>query len=183
MSKSSNSKQKISAEIPKEDYELIKLLADQNSQSVSEWIRQAIQKGIPEALRKKVVSVDPLDKVNAMLEAEEDLGPIPTLPLPPAAEALIDMSLRKPQADDPDPYGISARAEGKRMAEATADYVKREGTAPHACVYLVKGGSAHFRDVECEGTCTSPKQNGRVCFWPSQVARNCDAYRPRHVPR
>lgn len=183
MSKPSNLKQKISAEIPKEDYELIKMLANQNDLTVSEWIRQAIQKGIPADLKKKIVSVEPLDKLNAMLEAEEDAGPIPTLPLPPMAEALINAATHRTQIDDSDPYGTSARAENKLHSEATAAYIKREGTAPHACIYLVKGSTPHFRDTECEGTCTSPKQNGRVCFWPSQVARNCDAYRPRHVNR
>ncbi len=56
-------------------------------------------------------------------------------------------------------------------------------TAPqvpgHPCVHLKSGAPLGFRTEDCQGTCGSPKQEGRVCHWVAQVAPQCPAYGPR----
>lgn len=49
----------------------------------------------------------------------------------------------------------------------------------HPCAHLKAGAPFGFRDQDCQGTCGSPKQEGRVCHWVAQVAPQCPAYGPR----
>lgn len=49
----------------------------------------------------------------------------------------------------------------------------------HPCAHLKAGAPFGFRDQDCQGTCGSPKQEGRVCHWVSQVASQCPAYGPK----
>jgi len=45
----------------------------------------------------------------------------------------------------------------------------------HPCRFLDKGQTPHFQG-QSEGTCRHPSQNGRVCFWAAQTARQCDSF-------
>lgn len=65
------------------------------------------------------------------------------------------------------------------VSEAPIDMQKQEEVPSHPCDFLYAGAPAPFKESECSGTCGSPSQRGRVCFWASQSAANCPHFRPR----
>ena len=51
----------------------------------------------------------------------------------------------------------------------------------HPCTFLNPTVPPQWRAQECQGVCQNPSQSGRVCFWASNVARQCQSFRPKRV--
>lgn len=53
----------------------------------------------------------------------------------------------------------------------------------HSCMFLSLEFDPKFPPGQSSGTCRSPRQDGRVCFWNTDSAVSCPAFRPFRVQR
>ena len=74
---------------------------------------------------------------------------------------------------------ISMSPQAQTQLAAEAIHAAQAPLNLHACAYLNPEPPQGFMRNECEGTCDSPRQRGHRCTWPSNVASNCSAYRPK----
>lgn len=56
-------------------------------------------------------------------------------------------------------------------------------SSSHSCVFLAPERPRHLRGSDCSGTCLNPTTPGRVCFWSSPQAPQCELFAPRHVAK
>lgn len=72
--------------------------------------------------------------------------------------------------------------EKKEVAPPTPPAVATP-TARHPCLHLDPSIPQNYTARDCKGTCRSPAQYGRPCFWASAQAPNCDKFVPLIVRR
>ena len=53
----------------------------------------------------------------------------------------------------------------------------------HPCRFLDASTPPHYRAGDCAGMCRHPAQNGRICHWQPNVAKQCSYFDPKVRPR
>lgn len=167
----SNTKVKVSTDLPAEDMDLVRVLANEQGISVSEWLRRAVAAAIPKDLRARTRDTSLDEKVANFVDQQPSF---PTIPLPPEAVALTEAAMNRSQ----DAYASLVQVR-KKSEDEERKVLATQSTAPHACVYLSKETNPFYGPNDHEGTCKAPTQVGRVCFWPSAAAKSCPQFSPR----
>ncbi len=165
-----NNKAKISVQLDVTDYNLIRVWADKNGMTLSDYIRKTLVESVPVQEKKRMNGDGTKSVMDVAFEhAEEqdklDLG-TGVMPLPPT-------SSRKPQK------GVVTEAERthplQRVTKTGSTQLPQVPPGPHPCVHLSPQVPTNLRG-QCQGTCRNTTQRGRVCYWPPTSARNCPVF-------
>lgn len=142
----------ISSNVSPVELQVYRIDADRNGKSLGEWIRDTLNGG---------VSQQTLAHLKKGSTSRQDS---------------IDAVYRMLDEDDMDLTGAPIIPIRKK----TPMPKKLSG---HPCMNLNAEVPPNFTGAECQGVCTSrkPGMQGKACFWSSLVAKQCDAFEPKHV--
>lgn len=176
-------KTKLSIQLDVADYNRIRVFADQNGMTLSDYVRNTLMSSVPaedtpmQGDEKKSV----MDVAFEALEAEDqfDTGSGGVMPLPPMKAPVPAAGPLHPLARKPQRGAVITEANRTHpMQRVTAVQPTRLPVVPpgpHPCVHLSSTTPANMRG-QCQGTCDCAQQRGRACFWPPTSARSCQYF-------
>lgn len=126
------------------------------------WAERTLMDAVPVSLRQRWLQnggIDALDRVFLALDAD-DAAALP-----------------------PNVFGFAPKYKPLPVVQEPEEKVQKIEVQGHPCFHLSGEFPSHFKPGECSGVCMHRSQQGRVCFWPSQTARNCQVFEPKVVPQ
>lgn len=159
-------KPKISVEIEQEEYDLYRQWAEKSGITLSQFVRKALRESIPLAEMRKLVGHDVSPVIDAAFKHLESEERVQT--------AVASMSTTVSPAVAPSVPPVTPPVTSDKNAKHHLHML-------HPCSYLKVTMPANYTAKDCQGTCGSPKQPGRACFWGAQAARSCHAFRPKKM--
>lgn len=167
------SKTKLSVQLDVKEYNRIRVWADKNGMTLSEFVRVTLLNSIPIEEQRKLSGAEEtgsvMDRVYEELDKADAESPYAgVFPMPPA---------RRPQV------GVVNEADrthpAQRVNKTTLDQaVSHVPPGPHPCVHLGAGSPSYIAG-QCQGTCGQVQQRGKPCFWTPTTARNCQQFEPK----
>ncbi len=155
------SSRRITIEVTEEQYDILKWCAKNDSVKVEKWIEQAALRAIPAGSgRTKAVHAQSAAVAEAAFREVDAISEGPTPFLTTSQGPLSPEVAHIPQ---------------KNTGGAT---VAKLQVGEHPCQFLDKNQPPQFYG-QCEGTCKSPLQEGRACFYNAVVAPRCDYFRAK----
>lgn len=165
-------KTKLSVQLDVADYKRIRIWAEKQGTTLSEYVRTTLINSVPRPEKAKQVddelSLSVIDR--AFQELDQDENPFSgVMAMPPA---------RKPQV------GVPSEAERTHPAQrvnrlSLTQVASNVPPGPHPCIHLTEVvGPSHLQG-QCQGACNQTSQRGRPCFWTPTTARNCGVYEPK----
>lgn len=138
-------------------FQLYKHIATREGFTVEEWARRALNNAVPKVEMRKLKAgtllAAGLDAAFSQLDQDESMGNM--IPLPPTSYGVAPLPVRLP---------VLPPVPGHPCAMLRADYPPG---------YTAK---------DCQGVCSHPSQDGRVCHWVPPVAPQCPVFVARFRP-
>jgi uncharacterized protein (DUF1778 family) len=165
-----SAKTRISAQVDVTEYNLIRKWADKNGKTLSEYVRETLLASVPEAEKAHAArtpeSMTVEDKAWEEIDKSDEVntGMPGVLPIPPARRAQPGVVT---EANRTHPM--------QRVTKVTPSRLPQVPPGVHPCVHLSLSVPANMRG-QCQGTCTSQSQRGKVCFWTPTTARSCPVF-------
>ena len=168
-------KARISVQLDLHDYNVLRIWADKNNLTLSDYVRKVLMASVPQPEKKRMNGDGKKSIVDVAFEEvdkQDEVGTINTMTLPPT---------RKPQK------GVVTEAERthplQRVTKLTHTQLPVVPPGPHPCVHLSGQVPPNLKG-QCQGTCTQSSQRGRVCYWTPTTARNCPVFESKvHAQR
>jgi len=169
-SRMARSKTKLSVQLDVEVYNRVRIWADKNGMTVSEFTRKTLIEAIPPEENKRFDDSGQkesiLDRAFEELDKAED-----------PFTGVFSMPPRTPQV------GVPTEAERTHPAQrvirsSLTQVASSVPPGPHPCVHL-SGVVPHHLKGQCQGTCNQQQQRGKPCFWAPTTARSCQMFEPK----
>ena len=170
--KMATSKTKLSVQLDTADYNRLRIWADRNGVTVSEFVRRTLVGAIPAEEQRRIDGAEQtgslLDRVFEELDKAED----------PFTGVFLMPPARVPQA------GVPTEAERTHPAQrvirtALTQVAANVPPGPHSCVHLLLQTPLHLQG-QCQGTCDQVQQRGRPCYYAPTIARTCQSFEPKN---
>jgi hypothetical protein len=165
-----NKKVRVSVQLDVHDYNMLRVWADKNDQTLSDYVRKVLVASVPQQEKKRMNGDGKKSVVDAAFEeAEKQDGAAGVhqgvFPVPPT---------RKPQK------GVVTEAERthplQRVLKTGSTPLPVVPPGPHPCAHLMHQMVPENMKGQCQGTCNQSSQRGRICYWPPTSARNCPVF-------
>lgn len=127
-------------------------------ETMTAWARKVLLNALPRRKDDPQGAAVVEAAFDALNKSEEEGTPLGVMPLPPAP---------KMEMPPPPPPGV-------HVVQPTDAFI-----GGHPCVYLLPVTTGQYTRDQCQGQCQHTNQQGRVCFWASQVSKECPLFRPK----